>query len=616
VRYRAIGLCAAVVLTACGGGGGHTLPAAAPSPTAAPLGSARIALTIPNRITPSSERRAQYVSSSTQSVQFTANPGAVQTTVNLTGSNCVENAQSTGKVCTFPVSAPIGNVTFSMIAYDQLNGSGNALSAASNFSATIAEGKSNTLVPIIMGGIPNSIVVHYADGTMSAILDGAVTKPLTIDVYDADNNIIVAPGAFVNGSGVATPIVFTSTAANTHLGYTYTPAATGVTGAITNTISFAEPDDTVTFSYDGTAYVPASDTFAYPAIPSGATNTQFTFGWLKTPPFTPTHIASLTSSAMGSLGHQGVLIADGSSHLGFVGDASGSCSIPRGDLAGAVSQIGGITADANASDTNLYASVDDGSLLDGDGYDQLSIPGIINSTCTVAAQQTQILSLLTPAGVAAAGGFFYGAGTSSFDLLFTSNVPGMTSQAGGFMNGGSLFGTAAVASAPNGSSGYVQFAEKQAVAQMSFAIPGEVVNEAPLVGSVSDPYPYGLTVDASGNVYANDTGLATYGSNGGVDSFTNNLTLTGRAQLHAGIVTSGPAGAIENMAVATYHGSQALFVACTDGIEVFALPLTTTPSAPTATITPAASAVSIVANGDGRIWAILSTGRLEALPAI
>jgi hypothetical protein len=270
---RTIATVAALFLAACGGGHSGSVAPEAPA-TVQSLGAVTFALTIPNRVTASSERRAQYVSASTQSAKFVAAPGAVTTKVNLTGSICVPNSQATAKICTFTASAPVGAVTFAMTAYDQpFDGMGNlptgtvALSAASNFSVTVIEGQNNTTVPLIAGGVPATIDLHFASGTSSHVVTGAGSSAIVANVYDGDGNIIVAPGAFVNTAGTATPIAITSTAATAHFGYTVTPAATGIAGARSSTITLNEPDDAVALSFDGAGFVPASDSLAHATVP-------------------------------------------------------------------------------------------------------------------------------------------------------------------------------------------------------------------------------------------------------------------------------------------------------------------------------------------------------------
>jgi hypothetical protein len=135
---------------------------------------------------------------------------------------------------------------------------------------------------------------------------------------------------------------------------------------------------------------------------------------------------------------------------------------------------------------------------------------------------------------------------------------------------------------------------------------------------MTDPYPTGMTVDAHGNVYANDLTSATFGSNGGVDSFTTvGLGPNGSAQLQAPIVASGPTSQLQNMATGPYAGGTALYVLCSNGVEVF--PVTNTGFAaslmtPAETIALPVGGTSIVGNGDGRMWLLLSDGSLDALP--
>jgi hypothetical protein len=615
-----------LALAACGGGGGAKAVPAAAKATAAPMASATVQLTVPNRVAVAQGRRGvQYVSPNTQSVMFTAN-GTIVTKINLTGSICVPNAQSTAKLCTFSVTAPVGSVTFAMQAYDQQFVAGvlpmgtNTLSAATNFTATIAEGSANTVLPVIMGGIPASINLAFSDGTTTATISGASSKQLIVTVYDASGAVIVAPGAFVDASGNAAPIALTSTIATSHIGYTLTPAATGVTGAIGAAISLAEPDDRVAFASDGsTAYVAASDTLGHSTVPNhtgGATTTLMKFGFIATPAFTPKLISPLTAAQFTALGHQGALVSDTISQVGFIGDVSGSCAVPSSGGPGNVTQIGGITTDG-AADPFFYVHVIDPNVTGGEALYTLTTSFIASSNCTPTNQAVPV-SYLTPFGIAAANGQLYGVASSGTDFIFgapyaMSGISSISLPA--VMNGGADFGTAAVAVTPTGSSAVVQFASKKKVALISSS-GSQLASQA--LSTMFDPYPYGLTVDGTYGIFANDMTSATFGANGGVDEFDLALSsLTGKAQVNAAIVSSGPAGSLQNMTVGSYNGSPALYVACGDGIEVFGLPLSSsTPSSPVTTIAPvaASTAFGLAANGDGRVWLLLANGQVEALP--
>ena len=622
-RVRGAASCAVLALAACGGGGGASV---APATPAVALGTAQFALTIPNRIAMSSERRTQYISPSTLSAKFVANPGAITTKINLTSSICVPNAQATARICTFTAGAPVGMATFAMTTYDQdFDGSGslpggtNALSAASNFVVMIAEGMNNPTVPLIAGGIPTQIDLQFAGtGGTSAVVAGSGSTSVAINVYDADGNIIVAPGAFVNASGAATPLTITSSAATGYFGYTVTPASTGIAGARSSTITLNEPDDAVAVSYTGIGFVPGTDTLTHTAVTNhtgGGTTTAFAYGWLPSTPFNAKIMVPLSTAEVTAIGHNGVFVTDGNSSVGFVGDTTSSCNVHESESPyGNVGAIGGMTADPGISDDYLYFNVTDATISPDEGIDQIPMSGVIGSNCTLSNQAVPT-SGGTPAGIAASNGSLYG-GATSVDFILTEAVPVANSVSSAVTGGGAFFGIQAVGVSPDGTRGYLQVGAKKAIGSFTFNSSGTVNGQTGLAG-MTDPYPAGMTVDTGGNVYANDTNSVTFGTAGGVVMMGPSLgTFNGKAQLNAAISQGGMAGALQNMAVGTYHGNGALFVLCGDGIEVFAAPLTGTET-PTATLTlPYGTPIGIVANNDGRMWVLMSNGKIEALPPV
>jgi hypothetical protein len=607
------------MLSACAGGG--SAATSAPTATKAkPTGTAHFTLTIPKRTAATAKRRAQYVSASTQAVLFTVNPGNLQTEINLTPSNCTTNPAGTANVCTLAVAAPIGTDTFAMVAYDQpFNADGTqpegtqALSAASNFTVTIAEGQANVTTPLISGGIPSTLAVSV-NGASSTTLNGgaASTTPVTVTVYDADNNIIVAPGSFVDASGNPAPVTLTSLAASSGFAYAVTPAGSTVAGTPGGTITLNEPDDRVSLAYNGSAYVPPFDelTHTLPANVGGGTITRLTFGWRVTPPFAPTLLLAPPASISSTIGHAGIVIANSTNTVGFVGDVTSSCVVPPAG-SGAVSHIGGITFNAGESDSHVYLWVNDSSQSSGMNFDAIDIASIIGNVCTLTGSTSSSISG-TALGTAAAGNDAYAVITSSgADYVQEYSLPTITSEEANVIDGGVSFGTQAVNVSPSGANGYIQFGEKKHVDSIPF---GSANGSEVALAGITDPYPGGLTVDTSGNVYANDTTSATYGSNGGIDVFSSSLTETNHIQLASPLVQSGPTGALQNIAIGPYGTSSAVYAVTSAGIEVFAFPLAASVATPTLTIATPASPVSVVTCADGREWVLLSDGTLDALP--
>jgi len=614
-----------VALAACGGSAGSRpaplAPAAVATKTPA-LSSVHITLTIPARAT-LARRRALYISPSTLSMLFTATPGSILSKINLTPQICTTNATTGDKQCAFSVTAPLGNDTFRVVAYDQpfdgsgnLPGNANALSGASSFAVTVTEGSANVSVPLITGGVPVTATVALASGASSAsFTTSSASAALTVTAYDADGNVIIAPGSFSDANGNAVPLAIDSASGAAGFGYAVTSAATGMTGSPGATIALAEPDDSVALVWNGTSYVPATDTLT---LQNGVTNhsgggttTAFTFGYRFTPPSTPYVLLPLSSAIASAVGHNGIAYVAQPNTLTFVGDTSATCTMPSIE-GGSVTAIGGATFNAPASptDTHVYVSLTDNTLRVLQEYPFATI--LAGGSCTRTASALGIDSY-TPGG-------FAGAGNQGIEVAYAgetivSAVP-LNPVGAGYDNFyPALFTPRAVGELPTGYDGFVQFDDKKEIVE--FGNTADVDGNAALAG-MFDSYPTGMTVDAHDNVYANDVTSATFGSNGGVDSFTTvSAGPNGSAQLQAPIVATGPTYQLQNMATGPYAGGTALYVVCSNGVEVF--PVTNTGfaaslMAPAETISLPTAGTSIVANGDGRMWLLLSDGTLDALP--
>jgi hypothetical protein len=252
----------ALALAACGGGGGGnaTPPVAAGSNGGANSGSqnnarASVSIAIPARPVDGNTRSAQYISASTQSMTFSTVNGQGQatqiasfdTTASSPGCSSVAGG---GTLCNETFGAPSGSTTFSVVAFDATGGKGNVLSKGT-VQATLTAGTNNT-IPLVLNG--NATKATVVLGSSSLPVGTAGTTTVGIMATDAQNNVIVGPGAF------ATPIALSIT------GDPYTTLTLSA-----NTIS--APGQLATLSYSGNSLVGAS----IAASATGLTGTGATF---------------------------------------------------------------------------------------------------------------------------------------------------------------------------------------------------------------------------------------------------------------------------------------------------------------------------------------------------
>jgi len=430
--------------------------------------------------------------------------------------------------------------------------------------------------------------------------------------------VIIAPGAFADANGNATPLTIGSANGTAGFGYAVTSAVTGSTGAAGATISLAEPDDTVALVWNGTSYVPATDTLTLQGgltnHGGGGTTTSYGFGYripASSLPFAPTFLMPMNAAVATAIGHKGLLIATGPNEVGFIGDTTSTCTIASIE-GGTVTAMGGATLDVPATpvDTHFYVTLTDTNLRLSSEY---TIASVLAGGSCVRNGSGGGIDDYTPGGIAAAGNTgidvtTYG-GASQVEAY--SPLQGFSS----IFNSGTqstLFTPRALAALPSGSGGVVEYDDKKIV--VGYNGDAAETGSAGLAG-MTDGYPVGVAIDASGNIYANDTTSATFGSNGGVVMFSSITSgVVASAKLNAPIVSSGPTYQEQNMTVGAYGAGSALYVVCGDGIEVFALPMSGTLNAPVETISTPSAAVSVAGNHDGRVWVLLSDGSIDVLP--
>jgi hypothetical protein len=209
----------ALVLSACGGG--TSLP---PPPGIHSGGTRPVTFTIDaatrkqtNAIT-NHLRHPMYLSPATQSLQVVVNPqGAsstpppgtntstqINTTIALSPSSTGCQTTLSNTVCSLTVNLSPGNYVATLTAYDGAPQgtppapSGNPLSGASQVPFTVSSSQPNN-VNLTLFGIPVNIVVAPQNNVQTiagnlTIAPGA-TGTFVVEALDADNNVIIGPGA-------------------------------------------------------------------------------------------------------------------------------------------------------------------------------------------------------------------------------------------------------------------------------------------------------------------------------------------------------------------------------------------------------------------------------------
>lgn len=254
---RALSIACALVLSACGGGGGSTAGSAANLPPEQPafqLTPTNFVFAQPKQ---ASARTSKYVTANIASVTIALNtvngsapPAGLTTSVttNISLSACP---------CNVPGPAvPPGSDSFTLTTYDATGGTGRVVSKASaTYTITAGQTNSNT---ITLNGVPASLSVSgVPSGTAGTAFGSA--QSFSVAARDADGNTIL--GTYANPVSLADSD--SSGATTIATSGSDSPAA----GQLLSS------SDSVSLNYTGLAITPATIT----ASASGATNGTGTF---------------------------------------------------------------------------------------------------------------------------------------------------------------------------------------------------------------------------------------------------------------------------------------------------------------------------------------------------
>jgi phospholipase C len=239
----ALAIAIAGLSVACSGngtGGGKVTPANPVPQSTAGRGKIRFTITVPKKPARSAGRRPLYISASTQSLTI-AVAGASPMAYNLTPgtAGCSSATGNIVLTCSIEQATPTGTQAIAIATYDQPNGAGNVLSQ-NTVSANVLPGQLNT-IPIVLNGV----IASFALALAAAQLQGGVpgSDALSLNAYDADQNLIVGPGAYAPGIVIAD----SDASGGTTLSVTQNGASTtGVTSA-----TITDPAAAIAVTYNG-----------------------------------------------------------------------------------------------------------------------------------------------------------------------------------------------------------------------------------------------------------------------------------------------------------------------------------------------------------------------------
>ncbi len=214
------------VLSACAGHAQSQIPASARSAVSGKT-TASLKIVIPKGKATSATRRApRYLSPATQSMtvlvtQHTGGATVVDETVGLTptSAGCASTLASTNCTLELPLAPGTYDLTLSTYdGYDATHGTaaGSELSSGQTFGFTVVAGQANS-ISVTLSGIPVAISVwSNAKGVRGTQTSGfteyaTLAQRFSVAALDADQNLIVGPGAPTFTIAASSGSVFTIT---------------------------------------------------------------------------------------------------------------------------------------------------------------------------------------------------------------------------------------------------------------------------------------------------------------------------------------------------------------------------------------------------------------------
>jgi hypothetical protein len=420
-------------LTACGGGGGASLPATQPTPNTTNA-TAKMVINIPPKSAGSSMRNPHYISASTESmtVGIQANGQTTQLAeadLTPTSANC-KAVTGGGTRCNISFVAPSGNNTFVITMYDQTGGKGNVLSTG-DINATFTAGQTTT-VALDLDGVPANLSVVL--GTTTLPVGTANTTSIYVQATDADGNLIVGPGGFSSTISLAISgdtyntlaLSTTSVTAPGHIASLAYNGGTNVLSTITASTAGAA-NATATFSGGGAALtvlpfnvtVNGDSTQAYPytiaAYPDGSGAAAVYYLDVYNP-------TSTTGEAIGTVSPSGTLQL-----------FAGSSSVFAG-LSG-VTTVAGMSAtlEAESNNAHQWQAIDDIAV---DSNKKVYYSAQNNSSCFVLGKFNPASARPTATEIVLQGEAEYPHVDSNGNVWFLEeSAPCASSNGSGFASG-------------------------------------------------------------------------------------------------------------------------------------------------------------------------------------
>jgi streptogramin lyase len=268
---RALAVTALAALAACSGGGGALAPRTAGSLTAS--GSANATLTFKRLISAAStsatsaKRRPEELSAGANSLVIDAtHTGAApyHAVFDISGATigngvtCTTDASGIYQTCSLQARLPLGDDAVTVATNTARDGSGTTLGSAT-IAITIKDAQDNPFSVTLDGAV---VSMRLFAGDPAPLTGTPVSIPLTVQLYDASDTVLIAPQSYAHAVTVSdlettsATTLYTQVVQNSTQRYNGTAVPSPGPSATAKTVTVADRYTMPFVSYNGTA-IPA-----------------------------------------------------------------------------------------------------------------------------------------------------------------------------------------------------------------------------------------------------------------------------------------------------------------------------------------------------------------------
>ncbi len=197
-RLLAVAAALAISLSGCGRGSLNVLPPVTRAAASGSQANLSVVIRVPAGTAAAQRaRRPAFISASTASVVLALNGTALGTINTTPGSaECTTNGTAPGLLCTRSFAIDAGKYSYSLSAFDQVNGAGAKLSTSIGQFVVVAN--QVNVLHAVLNGVVSALKVSLSSNTVQQGVPATVQ--VNVSALDADNNVIIS-GSYADANG-------------------------------------------------------------------------------------------------------------------------------------------------------------------------------------------------------------------------------------------------------------------------------------------------------------------------------------------------------------------------------------------------------------------------------